>query len=224
MFLFSSRVGKLADRYGPRPFLIVGPFLVAAGFGLMQRYGTSVSFFGDVVPAMLVFSFGLALTVAPLTATVLADVDEADAGIASAVNNAIARTAALISICAVGAVASGYYAHLLDQRLGGRLPAYSQPAVLEAKRRTFGVVRPSAVPPAQRKFVAQAASAAAEDAFHLAVGIGSGLLALAGFGGFLLQGRRETEVAAEGCPAGQIVGAPLAAGDCEPVVAAAASG
>jgi EmrB/QacA subfamily drug resistance transporter len=224
MFLFSSRVGKLADRYGPRPFLITGPFLVAAGFGLMQRYGTSVSFFGDVVPAMLVFSFGLALSVAPLTATVLADVDEADAGIASAVNNAIARTAALISICAVGAVASGYYAHLLDQRLGGRLPAYSQPAVLEAKRRTFGIVRPSAVPPAQRKFVARAASSAAEDSFHLAMGIGSGLLVLAGFGGFALQGRRETEVAAEGCPAGQIVGAPLAAADCEPVVAVAGSG
>ena len=51
MFLFSARVGKLADRYGPRPFLIVGPFMVAAGFGLMLRYGTSVSFFGDVVPA-----------------------------------------------------------------------------------------------------------------------------------------------------------------------------
>ena len=112
MFLFSSQVGKLADRYGPRPFLILGPFLVAAGFVLMQRYGTSVSFFGEVVPAMLVFSFGLALSVAPLTATVLADVEEADAGIASAVNNAIARTAALISVCAVGAVASGYYAHL----------------------------------------------------------------------------------------------------------------
>ncbi len=224
MFLFSARVGKLADRFGPRPFLIVGPFMVAAGFGLMQRYGTSVSLVGDVLPAMLVFSFGLALSVSPLTATVLADVDEADAGIASAVNNAIARTAALISVCAVGAIVSGYYAQLLDQRLGGRLPAYSQPAVLQAKRRTFGRVRPSAVPPSQRQFVSHAAAAASEDAFHLAMGIGAGLLTAAGFGGLALQGRRKTEVTAESCAAGALVGAPLAAGDCDPVEAGAATG
>jgi EmrB/QacA subfamily drug resistance transporter len=223
MFLFSARVGRLADRYGPRPFLIVGPFMVAAGFVLMQRYGTSVSFWGDVVPAMVVFSFGLALSVAPLTATVLADVGEADAGIASAVNNAIARTAALVAVCAVGAVASGYYAHLLDQRLGGRLPPYSHPAVLEAKRRTFGTISPSAVPPAQREFVSRATASASEDAFHLAVGIGAGLLVVAGLGGFALQSRRETEVAAQGCPGGQMVGAPVAAGEGEPIPATAAA-
>ena len=73
MFLLSARMGRLADRYGARWFLVAGPLLVAAGFGLMQRYGTSVSLFGDVLPALLVFSLGLALTVSPLTATVLAD-------------------------------------------------------------------------------------------------------------------------------------------------------
>ena len=123
MFLLSARMGRLADRFGPRPFLTVGPLLVAAGFGLMQRYGTSVSLFGDVLPALLVFSLGLSLTVSPLTATVLADASEMDAGIASAVNNAIARTAGLVAVAAVGAVVSSYYATLLDQRLGHRLPA-----------------------------------------------------------------------------------------------------
>ena len=70
MFALSARFGKLADRYGARWFLVVGPLFVAAGFALMRRYGTVVSLLGDVVPALLVFSFGLALTVAPLTATV----------------------------------------------------------------------------------------------------------------------------------------------------------
>ncbi len=102
MFLLSARLGRLADRFGARPFLIGGPMLVACGFLLMRRYGTSVSLLGDVVPALLVFSLGLACTVAPLTATVLADAGEAEAGIASAVNNAIARTASLLAVAAVG--------------------------------------------------------------------------------------------------------------------------
>ena len=138
MFVLSARMGRLADRYGARPFLTVGPLLVACGFALMQRYGTSVSLFTDVLPALLVFSLGLSMTVAPLTATVLADASEADAGIASAVNNAIARTAGLMAVAAVGAVVSAHYGALLTERLGNRLPASSQAAVSEAKRHTFG--------------------------------------------------------------------------------------
>jgi EmrB/QacA subfamily drug resistance transporter len=216
MFLLSRRMGKLADRYGPRFFLTAGPFTVAIGFALMLRYGTSVSLLTEVLPALLVFSLGLALTVAPLTATVLGDVDESQAGIASAVNNAIARTAGLISVAAVGAIVSAQFAAALDQRLGDRLPPSSQPAVQEAKRRTFGVIAPSAVPPSQRALAANASAGASEDAFHLAVGIGGGLLAIAGIGGFALRTERRTDVEAEDCVAGQLAGAPRAAADCEP--------
>ncbi|HEY2440199.1 MAG TPA: MFS transporter [Solirubrobacteraceae bacterium] len=217
MFLLSARMGRLADRYGARPFLTVGPLLVAAGFALMQRYGTSVSLVGDVLPALLVFSLGLSMTVAPLTATVLADASEADAGIASAINNAIARTAGLIAIAAVGAVVSAYYGSLLDHRLGHRLPASSQAAVREAKRRTFGRIDPAAVPPADRTFAQRAAASASADAFHLAVGIAGGLLVIAGIGGGLgLRTRPATVVHAADCAGGQMAGAPLAAGECEP--------
>src|SRR6201999_1138813 len=59
MFLLSARVGELADRYGSRWFLVVGPLFVAAGFALMRRYGTSVSLLGALFPARLVFWFGL---------------------------------------------------------------------------------------------------------------------------------------------------------------------
>ena len=216
MFVLSRRMGKLADQYGPRFFLTVGPFTVALGFVLMLRYGTSVSLLTEVLPALLVFSLGLALTVAPLTATVLGDVDESQAGIASAVNNAIARTAGLISVAAVGAIVSAHFAAALDQRLGGRLPPSSQAAVQEAKRRTFGVIAPSAIPPSQRVFAANASAGASEDAFHLAVGIGAGLLTVAGIGGFALRTERRTDVEAEECAAGQLAGAPRAAGDGEP--------
>jgi EmrB/QacA subfamily drug resistance transporter len=223
MFLLSGRMGRLADRYGARRFLIAGPLLVAAGFGLMQRYGTSVSLFGDVLPALLVFSLGLALTVAPLTATVLADASEADAGIASAVNNAIARTASLIAVAAVGAVVSAQYGSLLDQRLGDRLPPSSQAAVLEAKRRTFGVIKSSAIPPGERAFAAQAAASASRDAFHLGMGIGAGLLVLAGIGGIGLRTQRRTTVVAGDCAGGQLTGTPRAVADREPLPAGVAT-
>ena len=225
MFLLSARMGRLADKYGARPFLTVGPFLVAAGFGLMQRYGTSVSLFGDVLPALLVLSLGLALTVAPLTATVLADASEADAGIASAVNNAIARTAGLVAVAAVGAIVSAHYGSLLDQRLGHRLPASSQAAVREAKRRTFGTIDASAVPAADRSFAKRAAASASEEAFHLAVGIGGGMLIVAGIGGGLgLRTERRTVIEAADCAGGQLAGAPRAVGDCEPAVVLIAAG
>ncbi len=208
MFLLSARMGRLADRYGARWFLVAGPFLVAAGFGLMQRYGTSVSLVADVLPALLVFSLGLSLTVAPLTATVLADASETDAGIASAVNNAIARTAGLVSVAAVGAVVSAHYGSLLDARLAHRLPASSRPAVVAAKRRTFGTIDARAVPPADRAFARRAAAAASEDAFHLAMGIGSGLLVVAGLGGLALRTQRRSVVEAGECAGGTLAGAP----------------
>jgi hypothetical protein len=82
----------------------LGPLLAGAGILLLARLSTDVSFLTDLLPALLVFALGLSLTAAPLTATVLADADESDAGIASAVNNAVARIAGLIAVAVVGAV------------------------------------------------------------------------------------------------------------------------
>ena len=216
MFFLSRRMGKLADRYGPRPFLTTGPFTIAAGFLLMLRLGTSVSLPRDVLPAVLVFSLGLALTVAPLTATVLSDADESDAGIASAVNNAIARTASLLAVAAVGAFVAASYSSGLDQRLGNRLPASTPNAVKEAKRRAFGKIDPAAVPPALRAQAEQASADASREAFHLSAEIAAGLLLVAGAGGFLLGGRPRSEVRASDCAGGQLSGAPVAAAHGQP--------
>jgi EmrB/QacA subfamily drug resistance transporter len=225
MFALSARMGRLADRFGARPFLTVGPLLVACGFALMLRYGTSVSLWTDVLPALLVFSFGLALTVSPLTATVLADARESEAGIASAVNNAIARTAGLISVAAVGAIVSAYYGTLLAQRLGDRLPASSHLAVVAAKRHTFGAIDARALPVSDRAFARTAAAGASEDAFHLAMGIGSGLLVITGIaGGVGLRTERRTLVPAGACAGGQLAGVPEVLGADADAVAGAASG
>ncbi len=104
MFALSRRFGALADRYGPRLFMGAGPLVAAAGILLLLRVGMHVSYLGDLLPGLLVFSLGLSMTVAPLTATVLADADETDAGIASAINNAVARVAGLVGISVIGVV------------------------------------------------------------------------------------------------------------------------
>jgi EmrB/QacA subfamily drug resistance transporter len=107
MFLFSRRAGALADRHGPRLFMGGGPLIAAAGILLLLRVDMHPSYLVDLLPALLVFSVGLTLTVAPLTATVLADADETDAGIASAINNAIARVAGLVGVAVIGVVVAG---------------------------------------------------------------------------------------------------------------------
>ncbi len=104
MFALSRRFGALADRYGPRLFMGAGPLIAAAGILLFLRTDTDTSYVSDLLPALLVFSLGLAMTVAPLTAAVLADADETDAGIASAINNAVARVAGLVGVSFVGVV------------------------------------------------------------------------------------------------------------------------
>ncbi len=107
MFALSRRFGALADRYGPRLFMGAGPMIAAAGILLLLRVEMNPSYLADLLPALLVFALGLSLTVAPLTATVLADADEHDAGIASAINNAVARVAGLLGVSLVGVVVAG---------------------------------------------------------------------------------------------------------------------
>jgi EmrB/QacA subfamily drug resistance transporter len=104
MFAFSRRFGVLADRFGPRIFMGAGPLVAATGLIPLLGLGRHISYFTELLPGVLVFSVGLTITVAPLTATVLADADQADAGIASAVNNAVARIASLIGVSVVGIV------------------------------------------------------------------------------------------------------------------------
>ena len=106
MLVFSARVGALAQRIGPRPLLTAGPLVAAGGVLLMFRIGRDASYVTDVLPAAVVFGAGLTLLVAPLTATVLSSTDDRFAGVASGVNNAVARAAGLLAV-AVVPVAAG---------------------------------------------------------------------------------------------------------------------
>jgi hypothetical protein len=106
LLLFSARAGRLAGRIGPRIPMTVGPILAGLGLILLMRLSPGGSYWVDVLPGLLVLAGGLALTVAPLTATVLAAASSDHAGVASAVNNDVARIAGLLAV-AVLPVAAG---------------------------------------------------------------------------------------------------------------------
>jgi EmrB/QacA subfamily drug resistance transporter len=182
MFVFSRRIGALADRVGPHVFMAGGPLVAGAGLLLLQRVGADPSYWTDLLPPLLIFSAGLVATVTPLTATVLADADDSNAGIASGVNNAIARVAGLVAIAALGAVVAAQFSSSLDERLAGReLDGRAQVVVEQARRQTLATADPETV----GADVAQAVEASSVHAFHVGELIAAVLVALGGVIGLL---------------------------------------
>ena len=217
MFVLAARFGRLADRHGPRLFMGIGPLVSAVGLVLLLRLDEDVDYWTDLLPALLVFALGLSMVVAPLTATVLSDADEHNAGIASAVNNAIARVAGLVAIAAIGAMVAAGYDARFDDALGG---AAAQPGVRAAvdalDLRPFAVEQPTGVGPAESAEIVRAQQEASVDSFHFGVGIAVVLVTLGGVLGLVGIRNPRREVAAEGCPGGQFVGVPQEASHQSP--------
>ena len=107
MLLLSTFFGNLAGKYGPRIFMTVGPAIMGSGFLLMLTVSPPLNFFTQLLPGLLLFSVGLAVMVAPLTAAVLGALREEEAGIGSAVNNAVSRVAGLVSVALIGTISTG---------------------------------------------------------------------------------------------------------------------
>ena len=128
MLLLSERAGMLSQRIGPRIPMTVGPLISAAGTLLMLRVDAGASYVLDVLPAVTLFGLGLAATVAPLTTTVLAAAPVEHAGVASGVNNAVARTAGLLVVAALPAL------------VGLGAEAYDQPSAMSSAYRTAMLV------------------------------------------------------------------------------------
>lgn len=128
MLLLASRGGALGTRIGPRVPMTFGPLVMAAGTLLLLRVGTDLDYWTDVLPGLVVFGVGLALMVAPLTATVLAAASDEHAGIASGVNNAVARAGSLLAVAALPAAVG----------LGGE--EYADPVAFDAAYGTATVV------------------------------------------------------------------------------------
>jgi EmrB/QacA subfamily drug resistance transporter len=128
LFVLSPRWGKLASGTGPRLPMTLGPIVGGLGLLLMLRVGPGADYVPDVLPAILVFGFGLSATVAPLTATVLDSVPDHQVGVASGINNGVSRVAGLLAIAILGAVISARFDALAGGVAGGPLTAHAADA------------------------------------------------------------------------------------------------
>src|ERR1700759_1453036 len=210
MFALSSRFGALADRFGPRVFMGGGPLIAGAGMLMLLTFGVHVNYLTEVLPGILLFSLGLSITVAPLTAAVLAGVDQDEAGIGSAVNNAVARVAGLIATVAIGAIVAAQFSSSLDHHLAGvPLTPRGQVAVAEAKQLTLGRPSVAPLPPTEATAITAASDESSLDAFRVGIGVASVLVILGGLIGAVgIQNPRRV-VRSQQCPGGQLAGAPL---------------
>jgi EmrB/QacA subfamily drug resistance transporter len=107
MILFSSRVGALSGKYGPRLFMTIGPIIAGVGALLMLLINDPFNYWWQVLPGILVFGLGVTLTVSPLTSAILGAIESSRSGIASAVNNAVSRVAGLIVIAMLAVIVGG---------------------------------------------------------------------------------------------------------------------
>jgi EmrB/QacA subfamily drug resistance transporter len=208
LIVLSRRFGALADRIGSRLPIGLGALVAAGGLLLLARVDRRADYLSEVLPALLVFGLGLAMLVAPLTATVLGAVEEDHAGVAAAVNTTLSRVAQLFAVAVLGAVVSLAFANHVDAALGRTaLGPGSRAAINRAKRVPLGSPGLAGVPPGERVLLRATFEDASVHAFRIADTIaavlvaGGGLIALAG-----IRNPRRT-VAAELCPAGALCGA-----------------
>jgi EmrB/QacA subfamily drug resistance transporter len=198
LFLLSRWAGGLVTRLGARLPLTLGPAIAAAGFLLLSGPAISESYWRSFFPGVLVLGLGMAVTVAPLTATVMGSAERERAGIASGVNNAVSRVAALLAIAVLGVVLQGGFERALGRRLDRlELPPPARASVEGNRLLLAAAAPPEELPVESRKAVRGAVEASFVTGFRHVMWVAAGLSLASAAGAFaLIGGRRRSGRAA----------------------------
>jgi len=187
IFLLSRWAGGLVPRYGAKIPLVVGPAVAAFGFALFMRPGVGESFWITFFPAVVTLGLGMAISVAPLTTTVMTSVPKNHVGIASGINNAISRTGSLLAIAVLGIVMVQSFNRTLDRTLPRMdLPKSAQQVMDESRSKLAGVTWPNDLDAQTRSQLTRAIDDSFVRAFRHVMAIGVALAAASSFSALLL--------------------------------------
>jgi len=176
MFLLSRWTGGVVKRFGAKLPLIIGPSIAALGFLLFAVPGIGGTYWTTYFPAVLVMSLGMAITVAPLTTTVMNSVGEDEAGTASGINNAVSRTGGLLAIAVLSIVLVDVFSPSLEHRLSAlNLPAGVQQAIAGQSIKLAGIEIPPGVSATVHAAIQQAIDEAYITGFRTVMLICAGL-------------------------------------------------
>jgi EmrB/QacA subfamily drug resistance transporter len=203
MFALSRWSGGLVYRYGAKLPLVVGPAIAAAGFALFAVPGVGGSYWTTFFPAVLVLGLGMAVSVAPLTTTVMGAVEERHAGLASGINNAVSRAAGLLAVAALGIVVLAAFNGGLDRRLDALQAPPDVRQALDAERIKLADAQvPPNVSGELRARLERAIDESFVAGFRLAMLVAAGLALASGLSAWLLvEGRpHDSKQALEGMP------------------------
>ena len=191
LFILSRWSGGLVARYGARLPLVVGPLLAAVGYGLFARPGIISNYWTSFFPAIVVLGLGMAISVAPLTTTVMGSVDVDHASLASGINTAVSRTAGVLALALLSLLAVAVFGGALDGRLARlQLPAPVSAAMSEQRVKLAAATVPASVDPGTAKQLRLAVSESFVTSFRTIMVVACGLaLASSASALVMLQGK-----------------------------------
>ena len=191
MFVLSRWSGGLVARFGAKLPLVVGPIIAASGFALLAVPGVGADYWSKFFPAVVVLGLGMAISVAPLTTTVMNAVPRNRVGVASGINNAVARAAGLLAIAVLGVVMLQVFNHSLDRRLSAlQLPVSLQHSIDDQRINLGAIILPSEIGGPMRETMRRSIDESFVTAFRAVTLTGATLALVSGITSLLLIGAR----------------------------------
>src|SRR6266550_9307499 len=189
MFLLSRWAGGLVERYGSKIPLVIGPLIAALGFALFMLPGANAGYWQNFFPAVVVLGIGMAISVAPLTTTVMNSVAQNRVGVASGINNAVARGAGLLAIAVLGIIMLQAFNHAMDRRLAGEnLPPGAWQSLQAQRTKLAAASLPDEVDQMTKQLIGQTIAQSFVHAFRLIMAIGAMLAAVSAMAAWVLIG------------------------------------